>query len=76
MDEAKRCGSLTAFGRDLPDDHRTLCRLPQLQIEILEADMKVPKLTAHRDYARHLRSLRLQGLLEQKSFGRKPWSKR
>jgi hypothetical protein len=53
-----------------------LCRLPQLQIEILEADMKVPKLTAHRDYARHLRSLRLQGLLEQKSFGRKPWSKR
>ena len=36
-EEAKRCGSVTAFIRELLDDHRTLYGLPQLQVELLEA---------------------------------------
>ena len=74
-EEAKRLGSTTAFIRELLDDHRTLYGLPQLQVELLEADMKALRLTSHRDYIRHLLSLRLQSLLEQKRFGRKPRSK-
>jgi len=75
-EEAKRCGSVTAFIRELLDDHRTLYGLPQLQVEILEADMKALKLASYRDYVRHLLSLRLQTLLEERGSGKKPGGKR
>ncbi len=36
--EAKRLGSTTAFVRELIDDHRTMFGLPNIQVEVLEAD--------------------------------------
>jgi hypothetical protein len=75
-EEAKRCGSVTAFIRELLDDHRTLYGLPQLQVELLEADMKALKVTSYRDYVRHLLSMRLQALLEERGSAKKPGGKR
>ena len=75
-EEAKRCGSITAFVREVLDDARTLCGLPRLQVELLEADMKALNLTSYRDYVRHLLSMRLQTLLEERGSGRKPGGKR
>ncbi len=66
-EEAKRCGSTTAFVRELIDDHRTLFGLPQMQVDLLEADMRALKLPSHREYLRHLLSLRLQSLLQSGS---------
>ncbi len=75
-EEAKRCGSVTAFIRELLDDHRTLYGLPQLQVELLGADMKALKVASYRDYVRHLLSMRLQTLLEERGSGIKPGGKR
>src|SRR5262249_60589161 len=66
-EEAKRLGSTTAFVRGLIDDHRTMFGLPQLQVQVLETDMKNLKLSSHREYIRHLLALRYQTLLEEKS---------
>ena len=71
-EEAKRCGSVTAFIRELLDDHRTLYGLPQLQVELLEADMKALKLASYRDYVRHLLSMRLQAVLEAVHLAQAP----
>jgi len=66
-EEAKRLGSTTGFVRELIDDHRTMFGLPQLQVQMLEIDMKNLKLPSHREYIRHLLALRYQTLLEEKS---------
>ncbi len=66
-EEAKRLGSTTAFVRELIDDHRTLFGLPNLQVEMLEADMKNLKIAAPREYIRHLLALRYQMLLEERA---------
>ena len=70
-EEAKRCGSTTAFVRELIDDHRTLFGLPRIQVEVLEADMKNLKISTHREYIRHLLALRYQTLLEERAAGTK-----
>lgn len=74
--QAKRCGSITAFVREILDDARTLYGLPQLQIDLLESDMKDLNLTSYRDYVRHLLSMRLQTFLEERGSGRRPGAKR
>jgi hypothetical protein len=70
-EEAKRCGSTTAFVRELIDDHRTFFGLPQMQVEFLERDMRALKLPSHREYLRHLLSLRLQSLPQARGAGAK-----
>ena len=70
-EEAKRCGSTTAFIRELIHDHRSLFGLPQMQVDLLERDMRTLKLPSHREYIRHLLSLRLQGLMEARTRGAK-----
>ncbi len=75
-EEAKRCGSITAFVREILDDARTLYGLPRLQVEVLEADMKRLNLSSYRDYVRHLLSMRLQTLLEERGSDRRPGGKR
>ncbi len=65
-EEAKRCGSTTAFIRELIDDHQTLFGLPQVQVGLLEQDIRSLRLPSHREYIRHLLSLRLQNPLEAK----------
>jgi len=49
-EEAKHCGSITAFVREILEDARTLFGLPRLQVEVLEADMKRLTLGSYRDY--------------------------
>ena len=66
---AKRLGSTTAFVRQLIDDYRTMFGLPQLQVDVLETDMKSLKLSSPREYVRHLLALRYQNLLEERSAG-------
>ena len=70
-EEAKRLGSTTAFVRELIDDYRTLFGLPRIQVEVLEADMKILKLSTHREYVRDLLALRYQTLLEDRAAGAK-----
>ena len=70
-EEAKRLGSTTAFVRQLIDDYRTMFGLPQLQVDVLEADMKSLKLSSPREYVRHLLALRYQNLLEERAAGAK-----
>ncbi len=68
-EEAMRCGSTTAFIRELIEDHRSLFGLPQLQVEALEQDMRKLKLPSHREYLRHLLALRYEVLLRERSAG-------
>jgi len=70
-EEAKRLGSTTAFVRELIDDYRTLFGLPRIQVEVLEADMKILKISIRREYVRHLLALRYQTLLENRAAGAK-----
>src|SRR5215475_10484797 len=70
-EEAKRLGSTTAFVRELIDDYRTMFGLPNLQVQVLKADMKNLKIATHREYIRHLLALRYQTLLVQRAAGGK-----
>jgi hypothetical protein len=63
-EEAKRLGSTTAFVRELIDDYRTMFGLPNIQVELRQADMKSLKIETPREYVRHLLALRYQALLE------------
>src|SRR5216683_369690 len=68
-EEAKRLGSTTAFVRELIDDYRTMFGLPNIQVEVLQADMKSLKIETPREYVRHLLALRYQTLLEERAAG-------
>ncbi len=48
-EEAKGCGSMSAFVREILDDARALYRLPKLRVKMLEADTKALKLASYRD---------------------------
>ena len=66
-EEAKRLGSTTALVRELIEDHRTMFGLPNIQVEVLQADMKSLKIETPREYVRHLLALRYRALLEERA---------
>ncbi len=48
-EEAKGCGSISAFVREILDDARALYGLPKPRVKIPKADTKALKLTSYRD---------------------------
>jgi|GEM_PF-5494431 len=48
---------------DLPQASRARL-IVEMQVDLLEHDMRALKLLSHREYIRHLLPLRLQGLME------------